>query len=443
MFVFYFFITHTFYRLSLDIAAVERFELLNSGYWATNAVSTIDSLLSNHLSEVAIAMDTLSTNIQFTHDSYDEQQIQCALEVLVLAGGTRRDLESFDQKTRDRLRVLAGRMEADAEMESSLDDTSGVSALPDSLSASEIETFIAKAVCTVGYDSATSPKAELLRLSQSSKAGTAVLLFPDSVESLARLIKSCQSFVFDVCSAIPMKSLNDMTSLPIWSQGVGLWSSDTDSYGMIPQSYITQVGEHMLDLVQAFEPFASSSDALQLANLAMDGIKNIALVPWKEFAVASNCVDTTDAKSITSLLSGQSFNDHVLSRNTDMLYENEDSGQEEEDADSPSAIFCNQWLDVICSAVTGRLLERTMRINRLSPKGCEHLSVDLNYLVNVLSALGVSGHPHPLLSHVVEIIKLEPKDLQTRFLASKETNLVPKSMQQMEKRLALMRNVDV
>ena len=199
----------------MDIAAVERFELLNSGYWAPNALSTIDSLLSNHLSEVSIAIDTLSTNVQFTRNSYDEQQIQCALEVLVIAGGARRDLESFDQKTRDRLRVLAGRMEADAELESSLDGTRGATnassspstALPDSLSAVEIETFIAKAVCGTEHeekDSTTSPKAELLRLSQSSKTGTAVVLFPDSVDSLTRLVKSCQSFVFDVCSAIPM-----------------------------------------------------------------------------------------------------------------------------------------------------------------------------------------------------------------------------------------------
>ena len=438
----------------MDIAAVERFELLNSGYWAPNALSTIDSLLSNHLSEVSIAIDTLSTNVQFTRNSYDEQQIQCALEVLVIAGGARRDLESFDQKTRDRLRVLAGRMEADAELESSLDGTRGATnassspstALPDSLSAVEIETFIAKAVCGTEHeekDSTTSPKAELLRLSQSSKTGTAVVLFPDSVDSLTRLVKSCQSFVFDVCSAIPMKSLNDMTSLPIWSQGAGMWSSNTDSYGLIPQSYITQVGEHMLDLVQAFEPFASSSDALQLANLAMDGIKNIALVPWKEFAVASNCVDATDKSSIASLLSGQTLKDHVLGRMTE-IYEDDDNAEEEEDADSPSAIFCNQWLDVICSAVTGRLLERTMRINRLSTKGCDHLSVDFDYLVNVLSALGVSGHPHPLLSHVVEIVKMEPSDLQSRLLVStNEKSSVPQNIQNVEKRLALMRDVNL
>ena len=428
-------------------AAVERFELLNGGYWASNAISTIDNLVSNHLSEVTIAMDTLSTNVQFTKDTYDESQIQCALEVLKIAGGVRRDLEGFDQKTKDRLRVLSGRIEADAELDSSL----AAMSLPDSLSAVEIETFISKAVCGTEKNneispSVLSPKEELLLLSKSSTktVGGINVLFPKSMDSMDRLIKSCQSFVFDICSAIPMKSLNDMPSLSIWNQGTGIWSSNTDSYGMIPQSYITHVGEHMLDLVQAFEPFASSNEALQLANLAMDGVENLALSSWKEFASAINYIDATDKNFLKTLSNGQALKDHVLGQ-INQIYEDEDSVEEELDvADTSSAIFCNQWLGVICSAVTGRLLERTMRITCLNQKGCEHLSVDFNYLVNVLSALGVKDHPHPLLSHIVGVTKMEPRDVQSRLTTqAEENNPVPKSLQTVDKRLALMRDIDV
>ena len=46
----------------------------------------------------------------------------------------------------------------------------------------------------------------------------------------------------------------------------------------------------------------------------------------------------------------------------DDLDDHADEEKDEEDADAKaSAAFCNQWLDVVGLAVTGRLLERTMR----------------------------------------------------------------------------------
>ena len=76
-----------------------------------------------------------------------------------------------------------------------------------------------------------------------------------------------------------------------------------------------------------------------------------------------------------------------------------DHDVEDEDNDEESKAitnFCNAWLDVVGLAVTGRLMERLLRIPTLTAKGCEHLQADLNYLVNVFSALGVAGHPHRL-----------------------------------------------
>jgi hypothetical protein len=74
--------------------------------------------------------------------------------------------------------------------------------------------------------------------------------------------------------------------------------------------------------------------------------------------------------------------------------------KEDDEFESAAQVFCNQWLDAVCSAVTGMVLEHTMRVKWVTRNGCDHLSVDFNYIVNVLTALGVSGHSHLLLMHI-------------------------------------------
>eukprot|EP00957_Ditylum_brightwellii_P022443 1693499-Ditylum_brightwellii.AAC.1 len=71
-----------------------------------------------------------------------------------------------------------------------------------------------------------------------------------------------------------------MSSLPVWGEE-GESGDAIESYGILPQQYITQVGEHVLALVQALEPFASSADALSLANEVMSGVHAVAIQPWR------------------------------------------------------------------------------------------------------------------------------------------------------------------
>jgi hypothetical protein len=276
-------------------------------------------------------------------------------------------------------------------------------------------------------------------------------LFTDSFDVAASFVRTSHTFVFDVCSAVPLKYLGDMTSLSVWREEQGILAYAADSYGTLPQAYITQVGEHMLALVQALEPFASNEDALQLANVVMDGVGNVSLQPWKDFASASNCADPNDVEAVALLASGRDLGDYVLGNpqhqyEDDGLYDDNDVEEEgddenETDTDKESAAFCNRWLDAVCSAVTGRLLERTMRIHHMSTKGCDHLAADYSYLMNVFSALGVSGHPHPLLNHVVEVVKMDPDHLQARILASETLN--SPVVHNTEVRIALMRGIEI
>ena len=331
-------------------------------------------------------------------------------------------------------RALKNSFESDAAPQGFEGNPGTISAqIPDSLSTIQIRAMLAKAACAPSQtfiDDGTGVKypssvVELHRLAglqvAPSSAGDMKLppLFPKALDSTSRLARSCQSFVFEVCYAIPERRLRGISALPVWKQE-GTGAGDEDSYGILPQSFITHVGEHMLALVQALEPFASDKEALGLANEVMAGVKDVALQPWKEFLAAAGCSSTGAEENLQLrvLTEGKEVSKYFLDED-DALEEpatEPDQEEEEEDPDAKaSAAFCNQWLDVVGLAVTGRLLERTMRIPRLGRKGAEHLAADLNYICNVFTALGVAGHPHPLLGYVAHLVTLDEESLCSKI----------------------------
>jgi Golgi complex component 7 (COG7). len=406
---------------------------MKCGFGISDGLDTIDKILSAHLGEISIAFHTLLANslsIQKSCDpsysnGFDEQQIHCALDVLKIAGDMRTQLDTFHENVRDRIRLLANRMEAAAEQRLELSKAMNQnrfnsSLVPDSLSVAEIEILLAIDIHGDGVDhdnSKKSPSITALRMRSKDVDMFENNLFPKSLDSLSRLIKNSQQFVFDICAAVPLHFLNDMYSLPIWSKEDNLLSNITStSYGTLPQSYITQVGEHLLALVQALEPFASDKNALNVAISVMDGLEHVNLKYWRNFANALSHGHNDD-DFINSLRRGENMKNSLLI-STENEIEDEEDFLDENEVEAQQ--FCNQWLDVICSSVTGVLLENTMRIEYLTPKGCEHFCTDLNYIVNVLTALGVSGHPHPLLIHVLELLKLSAQELESRIINAPE-----------------------
>jgi len=445
-------------------AAIHRFELLNSGYNAPATLTSIDRLISNHAAELAIAMGTLSTNASSASSGseFDERHVNCALEILRIAGMFKRNLRSFDYTVRDRLRMLSKEIMMDNS--ALLDGVNGE--IPDELSAVRIRAMLAKEACDPSptyIDDGAGVKCPASAVQLRRLAGPAnnknesPPLFPKALDSTSRLAKSCLSLVFEVCSAIPERQLRGISALPVWKQeggGNGVDGDNEESYGILPQQFITHVGEHMLALVQALEPFASDTDALGLANEAMVGVMEVAVQPWKEFVAAAGCSGMGEEKShLEILMRGKDLTKYFYEEDNDNALEDsvrgqdDDDGEEEEDPDAKaSAAFCNQWLDVVGLAVTGRLLERTMRIPRLGRKGAEHLSTDLNYIMNVFTALGVAGHPHPLLGYVAQLVTLDEDALRSKILRRRgdtEVSEVLEVIKRAELRIAYVRSIAI
>ncbi|KAL3908248.1 MAG: hypothetical protein SGARI_003148 [Bacillariaceae sp.] len=375
-------------------------------------------------------------------DDFDEQHVLCAMEILKLAGNFRRDLRNFEGGTQNRMKALAERVNSfivqDAEVQRMAASLKGGAvaaassfSLPDALSMVEIDSYLSKVFCDedASPDSETNPSLMALQRFGAESQG----LFPDAEAAVKTLASSCHSFVFDICSAVPQKHLNELPQMAAWREGA---STDTiDSYGTLPQQYITSVGEHMLAL-----PFASDPEALSVANEVMDNVREVALQPWTEFMSAAGYMGSDNV--IPMLMGGKDIGDLVL--NNSALAE-EDAMLEEGATENEiaSAAFCNAWLDVVGLAVTGRLLERIMRIPGLTPKGCDHVTSDLNYLVNVFSALGVAGHPHPLVSHLGTLATLPDAELQGQIQARDRTSDVQNALRTIEMRVARLRGLSV
>lgn len=441
-------------------ASLDRFQLLNGGYRVKEAIKSIDMILSNHLEELVIAIRSLSaamtadTNILII--DFDEQHVLCSLEVLKIAGNFRRDLRNFEGATRTRMKSLCERMEdyhaQQANLKSTVELTTKTGAtpslsnnsfsLPDSLSVVEINSFLTKIFCGDNDKNADendkNQSLVSLRNLYSDKTSQRGDIYSNTQEAMKRFATSCHSFVFDICSAVPCNHLNEIPQMPAWRESATTHS--LDSYGTLPQQYITLVGEHMLSLVQAFEPFASDSDALSLVNEAMDGVRDVALQPWSEFTGAAGFAGSDS--TISALMNGQDIAELVLAN---AALDEEDAALEEGATkdEIESAAFCNAWLDVIGLAVTGRLLEKIMRIPQLTSKGCEHLTADLNYLVNVFSALGVAGHPHPLVTHMGTLATLSDGDLEAHIKSRNTSSEVENALRMIESRIALRRGISV
>ena len=412
------------YVFPVSDAAMGRLELMTGGYQVRKSLATIDDIMSNHAGELTIAIRTLSATMDASNlaDIFDDQHVPSSLEILKVVGLFQSSLKEFQARAHARMAVLQQRKVAHDTQEKDLVQKSKSFLLPDALSVVEVDSILIKAA--FAGDNEDHDTLELL-------AGADSILFPESIDAVERLKRSCQSLVFDVCSAVPRKHLANIATIPCWISS----SSSLDSYGTLPQPYITQVGEHMLALVQALDPFASCANSLLIAREVMGGVRDVALQPWKDLLTAAGVANDSIAEI---LMKGSGLSNYVNSG-----FEDEDDiDVDDQDASEKAKHdFSNQWLDVVGLAVTGRLLERILRIPRLTPKGCEHLSVDLNYLVNVLAALGVAGHPHPLVNHFAEISTLESDTVISMIESRERSTPLVSALCAIEERFAVMRGI--
>jgi conserved oligomeric Golgi complex subunit 7 len=137
------------------------------------------------------------------------------------------------------------------------------------------------------------------------------------------------------------------------------WQQKGEATGdILPQEYATLTGELLLTLPQQLEPFTSTE--VKNARATPRALSDVVRAEQKALAVSSG------DRSVSS---------------------------EESAVDSPGSTLALQWVGTLCRGTMAWYVMRVIDIPTLSDHGCRQLSADVDYLANVVSALGVQVDP--------------------------------------------------
>jgi hypothetical protein len=206
----------------------------------------------------------------------------------------------------------------------------------------------------------------LTSTSASSSAAPAVAsappsshLFPGAAAEMDAFIGQLHGLIYDTMFRSIARLLHGFASWNhIWGSsgtagvsGTLLSAIPLPSFSMQPSDYIVHIGEHLLTLVQQLEPFTKGSEEEE------------------ENSNATTPVGKHTPVSLTDTSTSASVPPSYVE--SDALY----------------------WLQLLSRGTFRLLLTSVLSLTILTDKGARQLSTDIEYLVNVLSALGLSMPP--------------------------------------------------
>jgi hypothetical protein len=153
----------------------------------------------------------------------------------------------------------------------------------------------------------------------------------------------------------------------------------------VPQSYITELGEHLLEFLQQLDSFsaeggaglaAPDGSAQSVAPVLHSELHRLAHGEWDEFGESL----ALNERELRSLL-----------HSTQQEQSGPEVGKEEDGEDTMLAQFSSEWLDAVSHAIVGLFMTNVLRIEELSDSGTQQLATDIGYLINVLSTLGLTA----------------------------------------------------
>jgi len=262
---------------------------------------------------------------------------------------------------------------------------------------------------------------------------------------LALLQTQAGALFFDVCTAEPERTLHGYADADeVWADDSAYGVPEEGEYlfigeNVLPQQVITQCGEHLLSLVQELELFAASDaladlDALHgqaaahairstgwgsamrnassrtASKISTEGLEQLCRRPS---ALAS--IKAAEQDMFSSVISDLADIAGVETEGVEPKLQSRPRGGSTMDetterrTDAAAMQFVNEWLQAICDAVTGLVLSQISCIRVLTHRGRAQLAVDINYLSNVIDAMGLKAHP--LLTHTSTLLARNPIDL--------------------------------
>nr|XP_021528038.1 conserved oligomeric Golgi complex subunit 7 [Aotus nancymaae] len=356
-------LSHSVNKLfGLASAAIDRCIRFTNGLGTCGLLSALKSLFAKYVSDFTSTLqsvrkkcklDDIPPNSLFQEDW---TAFQNSIRIIATCGELLRHCGDFEQQLANRILSTAGKY------------------LSDSCSPRSLAGF-QESILTDKKSSAKNPWQEYNYLQKDNPAEYASLmeilytlkekgssnhnLLAASRAALTRLNQQAHQLAFDSVFLRIKQQLLLISKMDSWNTaGIGeTLTDDLPAFSLTPLEYISNIGQYIMSLPLNLEPFVTQEDsALELALHA-------GKLPFPP-----------------------------------------EQGDELPELDN----MADNWLGSIARATMQTYCDAILQIPELSPHSAKQLATDIDYLINVMDALGLQ--PSRTLQHIVTLLKARPED---------------------------------
>ncbi|ELW66292.1 Conserved oligomeric Golgi complex subunit 7 [Tupaia chinensis] len=376
-------LSHSVNKLfGLASAAVDRCAKFTNGLGTCGLLAALKSLFAKYVSDFTntlqsirkkCKLDDIPPNSLFQEDW---TAFQNSIRIIATCGELLRQCGDFEQQLANRILSTAGKY------------------LSDSYSPRSLAGF-QDSILTDKKSTAKNPWQEYNYLQKDNPAEYASLmeilytlkekgssnhnLLSASRAALTRLNQQAHQLAFDSVFLRIKQQLLLVSKMDSWNTaGIGeTLTDDLPAFSLTPLEYISNIGQYIMSLPLNLEPFVTQEDsALELALHA----GKLPYPPEQGFgsSVAGGPMEATSSSC--------------------------PGGDELPELDN----MADNWLGSIARATMQTYCDVILQIPELTPHSTKQLATDIDYLINVMDALGLQ--PSRTLQSIVTLLKTKPED---------------------------------
>ncbi|XP_048465333.1 conserved oligomeric Golgi complex subunit 7 [Rhincodon typus] len=349
---------------SLASGAVDRCVKLTDGLAACGLLKALKALFSKYVSNFASTLQSIRKKCKLEEISNgslfqeDWSAFQNSVRIIATCGELLRQCGDYEQQLSNRILSTAGKYLSESYSPHSLAGIQETS-FPDK------KTSIKNPWQEYNYLLKANPSEyaslmEMLYMLKEKGTGNNNLL-SEARAALTRLNQQAHQLAFDSVFLRIKQQLAQVPRMETWNTGTmgETLTEDLPTFSLAPLEYISNIGQYIMSLPLHLEPFVTQEDpALELA-----------------------------------LHSGK------------LPYPPE-QGDELPELDN----MADYWLGSIARATMHTYCESILQIPELTPHATKQLATDIDYLSNVMDALGLQ--PSRTLQHTVTTLKVKPEDFR-------------------------------
>ncbi|XP_070574008.1 conserved oligomeric Golgi complex subunit 7-like isoform X2 [Ptychodera flava] len=342
--------------LNLIQKAVERCMVLTEGFGSCGLIKAIKALFSSYCFEFTrvitnlrarAGLDTSLPSATSVEMTEDWEQFQHALRIIQTLGDALQQTEAFEEELCSAILKHTGKF-----------ITFTPSGTPgDSQAKVPMNTFKG-----FNYLKHSDPikHAEFIELiTLLAEDGKAEILC-DVVKQLEHVNEEAHKFAFDIVFQPLNIQLAHLPMMEVWSaeaSGAAL-TADLPAYSLSPMEYITKIGQYLMTLPQQLESFTTQD------NMALEKALKMGKLPFPSI-----------------------------------------EGSHEEET------VVDQWIGSIARAAMHHYVEQILKIPKVSSQATKQLTTDIDYLCNVLDALGIPAYSS--LTSIETLLKMPVSQYET------------------------------